>query len=142
MKVQVKRSYKLFFCHTHKKNALHDISFRINLKNTPSYTSMDSLRSLSLSKIFVEFLSNLYISPSFGKIFQFMVLRLLEKVFATQTIESINFFSCPQAKLLPFSYDQPPGRRKLPIYRRQNFLKTYFHQAERGEGKETIELTK
>ena len=76
---------------------------------------MDSLRSLSLSKIFVEFLSNLYISASFGKIFKFMALRLLENAFATQTIESIHFYSCPQAKLLPFSYHHPQAEGNYPF---------------------------
>ena len=37
-----------------------------------------------------------------------MVLRLLENVFVTENIESIHFYSCPQAKLPPGSYYQPP----------------------------------
>ena len=65
---------------------------------TLSYFSQ-LLRGLSLSKIFVEFLSDLYITLCFGKIFKVMVLKVLENAFVIQNIESIHFYSCPQATL-------------------------------------------
>ena len=46
----------------------------------------------------------------FGKIFKFMVLRLLENAFVIQNIESIHSYSCPKAILSPGSYHHLPGR--------------------------------
>ena len=54
-----------------------------------------------LSRIFLDFFLNLYIPPWLQKSFKFMMLRLLANIFMSQKIESVHFYSCPQAKLSP-----------------------------------------
>ena len=50
---------------------------------------------------FFNFFLNLYVPPCLRESFKFMVLRLLANIFVSQTIESLHFYSCPQAKLSP-----------------------------------------
>ena len=65
---------------------------------------------------FLNFFLNLYIPPWLQKSFKFIVLRLLANTFVNQeSVESVNFYSCPQAKLSPGFYHYPSGRRKLLI---------------------------
>ena len=88
--------YKLFLSPKTNKQALTDISD--NYSSPPGIISrlhplifQLTPGGLSLSKRFVEFLSNLYVTLCFGKIFKFMVLRLLENAFVIQNIEYIHF---------------------------------------------------
>ena len=50
---------------------------------------------------FLEFFPNLYIPPWSRKSFKFIVLRLLANTFVSQKLESVHFYSCPQAKFSP-----------------------------------------
>ena len=71
-------------------------SFRINLKNTSSHISLGSfLRALVPRKIIFNFFK-LNIPP--WKIFKFMVFRLLENAFVSQTIECWYFDLCPSPR--------------------------------------------
>ena len=71
-----------------------------------------------------------------AKSFKFMVLRLLAKTFVNQKVESVHFYSCPQAKLSPrFSSLLSPGRRKLLIPPKQRFLKIFFPPDEKKAGR-------
>ena len=74
---------------------------------------------------FSNIFSNLYIPPRLRKSFKLMVLRLLANKFVNLNIESVHFYSWPQAKLSPI---------KLRILPKQPFLKIYFSPAESGEG--------
>ena len=75
---------------------------------------------------FLNFFLNLYIPALLRKSFKFMLLRLLANIFVSQKIESVHFYSSPQAKLSPRFFSLPRGRRKLPIPPEQRFLKIYF----------------
>ena len=55
----------------------HPSSFSINLKDTSSQTSMDSLRLFLSPEYLLNFLSNMHIQPLLGGIFKFMVFRFL-----------------------------------------------------------------
>ena len=76
---------------------------------------------------FLIFFSNLYIAKWLQKSFKFMVSRLLENAFASQKIESVHFFLCPQAKISPRFLLLPiQARGNYPL---QRFL--YFFSAEK-----------
>ena len=60
-----------------------------------------TFKGFIISEHFLNFFSNLYIPPWFQKSFKFMVLRLLANIFVSQKIESIDFYSCSQARLSP-----------------------------------------
>ena len=82
---------------------------------------------------FLDFFSNLYIPPWLRKSFKFMTLRWLENTFLSQKIESVHFYSYPQAKLSPRSISsllQTEGNYPFPL--RQSVLKTYFSPTKRG----------
>ena len=82
---------------------------------------------------FLDFFSNLYIPPWLQKSFKFMTLRWLENTFLSQKIESVHFYSYPQAKLSPRSISsllQTEGNYPFPL--RQSVLKTYFSPTKRG----------
>ena len=89
-------------------------SFRITLENT-SHISSNSI-ALSLPRIFVEFSLKPVYPTMVGKVFNFIVFRLLEDAFITQKIASRILYSCP-----PGSYHYSPGRGKLFIPK-QNFF--------------------
>ena len=57
---------------------------------------------------FLNFFLDLFIPPWLRKSFKFMVLRLLANTFVSQKIESVQFYSCPQAKLSPRFLSLPP----------------------------------
>ena len=84
---------------------------------------------------FLNFFLNLYIPPWLQKSFKFIVLRLLANTFVSQKIESVHFYSCPQAKLCFRFLSLPVGRRKLPIPPEQRFLKIVFPQQKGGRGR-------
>ena len=86
--------------------------FRINLKDTSFYIAVCLLRFYLSLEFLLSFFSNLYIPPWLGKIFKFVVFRLLENAFASQKIESRHFFSCPRHNSPPVlchpHTDSPP----------------------------------
>ena len=51
----------------------------------------------------------------------------------SQKMESFQFHSGPQAELSPRFLYYRPGRRELPIPRKQCFLKIFFPEEEGGE---------
>ena len=57
----------------------------------------------------MNLLSDLYIHPSLGKSFKFMVFRLLENAFASQNIECRDFHLCSLSRQNspPSSYNHP-----------------------------------
>ena len=87
---------------------------------------MDTLVVYLSPEYLLTFFSNLYVPPWLRKIFNFIVLILLENAFVSQKIESIHFHSRSQEKLSPGSYYHSPGKSKLPISLRKRFLKIYF----------------
>ena len=57
-----------------------------------------------------------------------------------QKIESVHFYSCPQAKISPGFYHYPQGRREWRIPPEQRFLKIFF--PEQKEEERIMELKK
>ena len=76
---------------------------------------------------FLNIFLNLYIPLWLRKSFKFIVLRLLGNTFVSKKIESVHFYSYPQAKL------SPRFLRKFPIPPEQHFLKIFFPQQKGGE---------
>ena len=106
-------------------------SFRISFKDTPSHISMGSY-GFYLSRIFIEFFSNLYIPPQLRKCFKFMV-KITEKYFCESKNRIWSFLLIFPRKSLPHvSIITTPGRSKLPISP-EHFLEIYFSPAENGE---------
>ena len=66
-----------------------------------------TLKKFLSPEYFLNFFSNLYIPPWLRKSFKFMVLRLLENTFVSEKLESVYFYSYPQAKLSPWSLSSP-----------------------------------
>ena len=78
---------------------------------------------------FLNFFSNLFIPPWLQKNFKFMGLRLLENTFVSQKIESVRFYSCPQAKLYPRFLSSPlQGEGNYPFSPNDVFWKCIFPQ--------------
>ena len=85
-------------------------SFRINLNDTSSHIPIDLLGLYLVAEYLSNILSKLYIPPLLGRVFTFMLFRLLENAFASQKIESRNFYSCTrQVKFL----SSPPRKREI-----------------------------
>ena len=67
--------------------------------------------------------------------FQIYSVRITANTFMSQKIESVHFYSCPQAKLSPRFLSLSPGRKELRILPGQHFLKIFFpDQKEGGKG--------
>ena len=91
-----------------------------------------TFKVLSLSRIFVEFISDLYILPWLRENFKFMVFILLEKAQVSEKTELRHFTHA--ARQNSGSYHHPPGRRKLLILPRQRFFNLFSpSRKERGE---------
>ena len=82
---------------------------------------------------FLNFFLNLYISPWLRKSFKFSV-KITANTFVSQKIESVHFYSYPQANSTAGFYHYPPGRRELPIPPQQCFFKIFFLEKKRGRG--------
>ena len=59
-------------------------------------------------------------------------VKITADTFVSQKIESVEFYSCLQAKSPPGFYHYPPGRRELPIPLEQHFLKIFFPEQKEG----------
>ena len=57
---------------------------------------------------------------------QIYSVKTTADIFVSQKIEPVQFYSCPQAKLLP-------GRRELSIPQKQHFLKIFLPELKEGE---------
>ena len=69
-----------------------------------------------------------------GKVFKFMVLRLLENTFASQKIEFSYFYS-PPFKTLPLVLNiTSQAEQKYSSFQAVIFRKSVFPQQKRGEG--------
>ena len=64
---------------------------------------------------FLNFFSNLYITPWLRKNFKFMVLRLLENAFVSQKIESVHFYFIPYANIFPRFLSLPQAGGNYPF---------------------------
>ena len=64
-------------------------------------------------KPFLNFFLNLYIPLCLWKGFKFIVLRLRANTFVNQKIESVHFYSCPQAKLSPRFLSSPIRQKEV-----------------------------
>ena len=64
--------------------------------------------------------------------FKFIVLRLLQIHFSVKQIESVQFYSCPQAKISPGFYHYSPGKRELSIPPKHHFLKIFLPEQKEG----------
>ena len=103
-------------------------SFRITLKDTPSHISMKSW-GFYLSKIFLEFFSNMYIPPWLQMVL--MVLKLLANTYVSQSKNWVfSFFVMLPSKTFPqvlmITPPPLPSRRKLLISPEQPFLGIYY----------------
>ena len=88
------------------------------------------------SEFFLNVVVKLYIQLWLGKIFQFMMLRLLENAFTCQkNWKKALLFMPPQTKLSRRSLSSPPGRWKLVIPPDRIFQKIYFHPSRKGRRK-------
>ena len=80
-----------------------------------------------------NFLSELYTRLWLGKIFRFMLLRLLGNAFATQKIESRHFYSCPpQAKFFHRFLSSLLRHREITDLPQALFFRKYVPQLKRG----------
>ena len=68
-----------------------------------------------------------------AKRIQIYSAKTTANTFVSQKIESVQFYSCPQAKLSPRFLSLFPGRRELPIPPKQHFLKMYFPEQSEGD---------
>ena len=91
-----------------------------------------TLKGFISSESFFNFFMDLYIPLYLRKSFKFIVLRLLENIFVSQKIESVHFYSCPEAKFSPSFYHYPSGKRKLPLPPEKPFLKITFPEKKGG----------
>ena len=64
--------------------------------------------------------------------FQIYSVKTTANTFASQNIQSVQFYSCPQAKSPLGFYHYPPSRRELPIPPEQHFLKLFFPEEKEG----------
>ena len=92
------------------------------------------LWGLSLSRIFDEFVLKHVYPTMIGKIFKFMVLRLLDNVFVSEKIKSINFYSCPQAKLSARFSSSPPRQKEITHFPKAAFCENLFSRSRKGRG--------
>ena len=76
-----------------------NLCLRWQILRTCCFVGEVTFKVLSLSRIFVEFISDLYILPWLGENFKFMVFVLLENAQVSEKIELRHFYSCRQAKL-------------------------------------------
>ena len=110
---------------------------RINLNDTPSYVSVDSLGVY----LFLKYLLNFCQTCILHHVLVKMVLRLLENAFVIQNIESIHFYSCPKQRSHRF-LSLPPRENEITHFPQALFFQNLFLPTERGERKETMELQK
>ena len=94
-------------------------------------------KGLISPEYFLIFFSNLRIPPIFQpwkRCFKLMVLRLLENTFVSQRLESVHFYSYPQAKLSPkFLSLLLQAEGNYPFLPSKVFWKSIFSQ-QRGRG--------
>ena len=85
---------------------------------------------------FLIFFLNLYIPLWLWKSFKFILLRLLVNTFVNQKIESVHFYSCPQATLpqVFISTSQAEGNYSFLLNR--VFWRSIFSPAESGGGED------
>ena len=84
-------------------------------------------------EILLNFLSKLYIPPWLGKIFKFLVFKLLEDAFASHKIGSGIFLLMPPGEFLPrFLSSVPPRQREITRPPMQFFLKIFPPAEEEG----------
>ena len=102
---------------------------------------MDSLfRGLSLSKIFVEFLSDLYNSPCFGKIFS--GVKITGKCISDSKYWIYSFLFMSPSKTPRFLLSHPRQKQITKFAQVAFFENLFVPSAEREEGKEIMELKK
>ena len=66
--------------------------------------------------------------------FHIYSVKTTVNTYVSQKIESVQFYSCPRAKLPRKFLSLIPGRQELPIPPKQHFLKIFFpEQIEGGE---------
>ena len=71
--------------------------------------------------------------------FQIYSVRTTANRFLSQKIESVQFYSCPQAKLSRRFLSLSPGRRELRITPEQHFLKIFFPEQKEGGEDHVVE---
>ena len=81
---------------------------------------------------FLNFLLNLYISPWLRK-FQIYSVKTTANTFVSQKIESVQFYSCPQAKLSTRFWSLSTRQTGIAHSTRTVFYEDIFSWAERGE---------
>ena len=92
-----------------------------------------TLKKFLSPEYFLNFFSNLYIPPWLRKSFKFMVLRLLENTFVSEKLESVYFYSYPQAKLSPWSLSSPlQAEENYPFPPNSACLKSVFPKQKVG----------
>ena len=77
------------------------------------------------------FLKSVY-STMVAEKFQISSVKITANTFVSQKIESVQFYSYPQAKLPPMFLSLSLGRRELPIPPEQHFLKIFFPEQKEG----------
>ena len=87
-------------------------------------------RALSLLSLFWIFFFE-YIPPWLRKSFTFNSVKITADTFGTQKIESVQFFSCLQAKLCPRFLSLFPGQTGI-AHSSRTFSEDIFSWAERG----------
>ena len=81
---------------------------------------------------FLNFLLNLYIPPWLPRSFKFILLRLLQIHLLFKKLKSVQFYSCPQAKLSPRFLSLSPRQTGIAHSSRTAFSEDIFSWAERG----------
>ena len=97
------------------------MSFKINLKHTSFYISINSLGLYLSPECLLNFLSNLYIPPCVRKIFKFMVFAFLENAL-NLSIFTYAFPLPTQSKLSPKFLSPHPRQRETTHSLRQHYF--------------------
>ena len=64
--------------------------------------------------------------------FQIYSVKTTANTFLSQKIESVQFYSCPKAKLSPRFWSLPPRQTRIAHSTRTAFSEDIFSRAERG----------
>ena len=64
--------------------------------------------------------------------FQIYSVKTTANTFVSQKIESVQFYSCPQAKLSPRFLSLSPRQTGIAHFPKQHFLKIFFPEQKEG----------
>ena len=81
---------------------------------------------ISPARVFLEFSPKPVYSTMVAEKFQIYSVKTTANTFVSQKIESVQFYSCPQAKLSPRFLSLSPRQTGIAHFPEQHFLKIFF----------------